>query len=153
VVHRRRERALAARHGEDRHEARRGRRLRAPEASRRSLAERARPVSGAARDVGRGGGRAMTDLLDAGLPLWPLALKRAELTPDALFAVDERERRLSFAQYRDAALRVAAGLHARGVREGTVVSWQLPTRIDALVLAAALSRLGAVQNPVLPFLR
>ena len=95
----------------------------------------------------------MTDLLDADLPLWPLVERRAAATPAALFAVDERDRTLTFAQYRDAVLQAAAGLAARGVGAGTVVSWQLPTRLEALVLVAALARLGAVQNPILPFLR
>jgi len=98
-------------------------------------------------------GEAVSAALPASLGLWPLVEARAAATPDALFAVDERDRALSFAAYRDAALRAAAGLHARRVGDGTVVSWQLPTRLDALVLAAALARLGAVQNPVLPFLR
>ncbi len=85
--------------------------------------------------------------------LWPLLEARAAATPDALFALDERERTLSFAQYRDAALRCAAGLTSLGIARETPVSWQLPTRIDALVLTAALARLGAVQNPILPILR
>jgi acyl-CoA synthetase (AMP-forming)/AMP-acid ligase II len=85
--------------------------------------------------------------------LWPLVEARAAATPDALFALDERGRSLDFAQYRDAALRCAAGLAALGIARDVRVSWQLPTRIDALVLAAALARLGAVQNPILPILR
>ena len=35
----------------------------------------------------------------------------------------------------------------------TPVSWMLPTTLEALVLAAALARLGAVQNPILPIYR
>jgi acyl-CoA synthetase (AMP-forming)/AMP-acid ligase II len=85
--------------------------------------------------------------------LWALVERRAAATPGALFAVDERGRSLDFAGYRAAALRAAAGLAALGVGEGTPVSWQLPTRLEALVLAAALARLGAAQNPILPFLR
>lgn len=85
--------------------------------------------------------------------LWPLLEARAAATPNALFAVDERSRTLSFAEYRDAALRCAAGLAALGIARDVRVSWQLPTRVDALVLTAALSRLGAVQNPILPILR
>jgi acyl-CoA synthetase (AMP-forming)/AMP-acid ligase II len=87
------------------------------------------------------------------LGLWALVERRAAATPGALCAVDERDRALTFAELRDAALRCAGGLRALGVEEGTPVSWQLPTRIEALVLAAALARLGAVQNPVLPMLR
>src|SRR6266536_1841348 len=67
--------------------------------------------------------------------------------------VDERGQSLTFAEYRAAAERVAAGLYARGVRTDTVVSWQLPTWIESMVLVAALSRLGAVQNPLVPIYR
>ncbi len=41
----------------------------------------------------------------------------------------------------------------RGVGEGTKVSWQLPTRIDTVILSIALSRLGAVQNPIIHLYR
>ena len=85
--------------------------------------------------------------------LWELVQLRAEATPDALFAVDETDRSLSFAQYRAAAERAAAGLFASGVEEGTRVSWQLPTTLEAMVLVGALARLGAVQNPILPIYR
>ena len=90
-------------------------------------------------------------ILAAGL--WDLVERRARATPDALFAVDDQGRSLSFAGYRDAALRCAAGLAARGLRADANVSWQLPTRLDAMLLCAALARLGAVQNPILPIYR
>ena len=89
----------------------------------------------------------------SGETLWQLVEARAAATPEALFAVDERDRTLTFAAYRDAALRTAAGLYARGIGPETPVSWMLPTTIEALVLAAALARLGAVQNPILPIYR
>lgn len=85
--------------------------------------------------------------------LWELVERRAAATPDALFAVDDEDRTLTFAAYRDAALRCAAGLVARGLEPGMNVSWQLPTRIDSMVLAAALARLSVVQNPILPIYR
>ncbi len=85
--------------------------------------------------------------------LWELVERRAAATPDGLFARDDAGTELSFAGYRDAARRCAAGLRELGVGEGTRVSWQLPTTIDALVLTAALARLGAVQNPILPIYR
>src|SRR5262245_4899876 len=84
---------------------------------------------------------------------WELVERRAAATPDALFAVDDEDRELSFAGYRDAVLRCAAGLAARGIGAGTPVSWQLPTRLDSMLLAGALARLGAVQNPILPIYR
>ena len=85
--------------------------------------------------------------------LWELVENRAAETPDGVFAVDDAGRRLHFAGYRDAALRCAAGLQTLGVAEGTRVSWQLPTTIDAMILCGALARLGAVQNPILPIYR
>src|SRR5690606_13029375 len=73
--------------------------------------------------------------------------------PDKLVASDDHGRSLTRAELRDVAVAVAAGLHERGVRPGAVVSWQLPTTLEALVLLAAGARLGAVQNPLIPLLR
>ena len=88
-----------------------------------------------------------------GANVWELITRRAEATPDADFAIDQDGRHLTFGDFRDRSERVAAGLAARGVGEGTVVSWQLPTWIDSMVLMGALRRLGAVQNPILPIYR
>ncbi len=90
--------------------------------------------------------------------LWELIARRAALTPDApvlIEAADDpaADRTLTFGALRDRAERVAAGLHDRGVRPGTVVAWQLPTRVETVLLSAALARLGAVQSPVIPFYR
>lgn len=85
--------------------------------------------------------------------LWELIEKRAEATPDARLVVDERGESLTFGGFREQAERAAAGLLAMGVHEGTVVSWQLPSWKESIVLVAALSRLGAVQNPILPIYR
>ncbi len=85
--------------------------------------------------------------------LWPLIVARADATPDALLALDDRGAQISFAEYRDRAERVAAALAERGVGAGDRISWQLPTWIESMVLAGALARLGAVQNPILPILR
>lgn len=85
--------------------------------------------------------------------LWDLVEQRAADTADARFVIDENGRTLTFAQYRDASLRAAAVLHARGIGEGDVVSWQLPTWIEAMTLVGGLARVGAVQNPILPIYR
>jgi acyl-CoA synthetase (AMP-forming)/AMP-acid ligase II len=86
--------------------------------------------------------------------LWPLIEARAAETPDAkLIVSDDDGRSITFGAYRDACLRAAAGLAAKGVGEGTNVSWQLPTWIESFVLVGALSRLGAVQNPIIPIYR
>jgi acyl-CoA synthetase (AMP-forming)/AMP-acid ligase II len=89
----------------------------------------------------------------SGLTLWELAVERAAATPGAVMAVDVAGRSLTYDGYRTWCERVAAGLAGRGVSAGTRVSWMLPTRFEALVLAGALSRLGAVQNPILPIYR
>jgi acyl-CoA synthetase (AMP-forming)/AMP-acid ligase II len=85
--------------------------------------------------------------------LWELVEMRAAETPDAQMAVDERGETMTFAQLKQRAEAVAAGLAERGVGEGTVVSWQLPTWIESMVLVAALARLQAVQNPILHIYR
>jgi acyl-CoA synthetase (AMP-forming)/AMP-acid ligase II len=85
--------------------------------------------------------------------IWPLVEARSRATPDALCAVDESGARLSFGELRGRAERVAAALASRGVGPDVRVSWQLPTWIESLVLVAALARLGAVQNPLLPIYR
>jgi acyl-CoA synthetase (AMP-forming)/AMP-acid ligase II len=67
--------------------------------------------------------------------------------------LDERDRRVTFGECRARAERIAAGLHALGIAAGTAVTWQLPTRIETVLLSLALARLGAVQNPILPIYR
>jgi acyl-CoA synthetase (AMP-forming)/AMP-acid ligase II len=88
-----------------------------------------------------------------GRTLWELLDARVAATPDATMAIDEQGRTLTFAEYRSAAERAAAGLHRLGIHEGDVVSWQMPTWLESLVLVAGLSRLGAIQNPMLPIYR
>ncbi|MFD9412376.1 AMP-binding protein [Streptomyces sp. NPDC059989] len=90
--------------------------------------------------------------------LWELITRRAALTPDTTALIEAAEdpaadRRLTFGELRDRSERVAAGLHDLGVRPGTVVAWQLPTRIETVLLSVALARIGAVQSPVIPFYR
>ncbi|MFB7502217.1 class I adenylate-forming enzyme family protein [Streptomyces broussonetiae] len=84
--------------------------------------------------------------------LWDLVVRRAGLTPGRPVLLQER-RTLTFGELRTRAERVAAGLYGMGVRPGTVVAWQLPTRIETALLSLALARLGAVQSPVIPFYR
>lgn len=85
--------------------------------------------------------------------IWQLTQDRAELTPDAEFAVDEHGRHVTFAAFRDLAAELAAGMIERGIRRGDVVSWQLPTSVESMALSVALTRIGAVQNPIIPMLR
>ncbi|MFH8578659.1 AMP-binding protein [Streptomyces zaomyceticus] len=90
--------------------------------------------------------------LDGSRTLWELVERRAALTPDRPVLL-QGDRVLTFEGLRARAERCAAGLHAMGVRPGTVVAWQLPTRIETAVLSFALARIGAVQTPVIPFYR
>ncbi|MEU2833597.1 AMP-binding protein [Streptomyces lavendulae] len=90
--------------------------------------------------------------------LWELVSRRADRTPDAPVLIEAAEdpaddRTLTFGALRERAERAAAGLYAMGVRPGTVVAWQLPTRIETVLLSLALARIGAVQSPVIPFYR
>src|SRR5437764_12563701 len=85
--------------------------------------------------------------------LWELIERRVAETPDTTMLVDEDLRTMTYREYRDAAERAAAGVTELGVGDGTPVSWALPTWIESLVLVGALSRLGAVQNPILPIYR
>ncbi|OAH12092.1 class I adenylate-forming enzyme family protein [Streptomyces jeddahensis] len=97
----------------------------------------------------------MTDTahaLGASRTLWELVERRAALSPDTPVLLQD-DRSLTFCALRDRAERVAAGLYGMGVRPGTVVAWQLPTRIETALLSFALARLGAVQSPVIPFYR
>ena len=84
------------------------------------------------------------------MSLWQLIRAAAAAAPGRVVLADDHGRSLTTVQFRDAAERVAAGL---GVRPGTVVSWQLPTALETVVLLAALARAGAVQNPIIPALR
>ena len=108
----------------------------------------------------------MTDFIDdlaarteargwvGGTSLWELIERRADATPDAVLAHEDTGAELTFAEYRDACLRAAAGLHAdHGVGRDTGVSWELPTWNESLVLVGALARLGARQNPLIPIYR
>jgi cyclohexanecarboxylate-CoA ligase len=84
---------------------------------------------------------------------WELVLQAAEEQPEAPVVSDDHGRSLTRTQLRDAAEATAAALTRRGIRAGAVVSWQLPTTIEAAVLLVALARIGAVQNPLIPILR
>ena len=91
-------------------------------------------------------------ILDAGT-FWELLERRASLSPDLPLLIDDTGRQLTCVEFRNQAERVAAGLQGLGIGEGTPVTWVLPTRIETLVLSFALSRLGAVQNPIIHIYR
>ncbi|MEE9416172.1 MAG: AMP-binding protein [Acidimicrobiales bacterium] len=86
--------------------------------------------------------------------IWQLLEERANRSGDRTMLIDPKAaRQFSFRQVRDWAERVAAGLAELGVVEGTPVTWLLPTRVETVVASFALSRLGAVQNPIIHIYR
>ena len=85
--------------------------------------------------------------------LWELVERRAAASPDHAMLFDASGQELTFGAFRDRCLVVAAGLSDLGLHEGSTVSWQLPTRIDTVVLSMALNRLGVIQNPILHLYR
>lgn len=95
----------------------------------------------------------MTGFVTLPNTLWGLIAHRAALTPDSTMLIDEQHRSVTFAAVLQRAQRVAAGLHELGMRPGDTVSWQLPSRIDTVVLSLALARLGVTQNPIIPVYR
>ena len=77
--------------------------------------------------------------------IWELLEQRASLTPQALMLVDaSRNVRVTYTQARLIAERLAAGLQSQGIVPGSQVTWQLPTGLNAVMTALALSRLGCI---------
>ncbi len=90
---------------------------------------------------------------DGGQTLCSLVDWRARATPGNVLLVDESGRTVTAEEFRASSQRVADRLRGAGIGRGSLVSWVLPTGLDALVLTTALSRLGAVQIPVIPIYR
>ncbi|MCU1476757.1 MAG: putative acid--CoA ligase [Subtercola sp.] len=88
-----------------------------------------------------------------GQTLWQMIHERAERLPDSRLVSDEKGNVLTAAEYRDRAERVAAGLMGLGVTASSIVSWQLPSNIESMLILAALCRLDATQNPLIMILR
>lgn len=86
--------------------------------------------------------------MSSGESLWELIRTRVDATPDAMMMVDGDMRIVTFAEFWHEAELAAAGLLSHGVGPDDVVTWQLPTSIESMVLIAALSRIGAVQCPL-----
>jgi acyl-CoA synthetase (AMP-forming)/AMP-acid ligase II len=79
---------------------------------------------------------------------WSLVAQRAAEQPDALLVADDLGNRLTGAAFRDRSEQVARRLAGLGIEPGDRVSWILPSNVGTFVLMAALTRLGAVQNPI-----
>ena len=95
---------------------------------------------------------------DAGIPpypptVWALVEQAAEQWSDHVILADDHGRTLTGRRLRDAAEGTAAAFATHGIGRGTIVSWQLPTTLETMVVMTALARLGAIQNPLIPILR
>jgi cyclohexanecarboxylate-CoA ligase len=84
--------------------------------------------------------------------------RRVAERPDAMAVIARRceEGRLTaltYAELNEQVGRIAAGLKALGVRHGDIVAYQLPNwwQFHALILAC--TRIGAVNNPLMPIFR
>jgi non-ribosomal peptide synthetase component E (peptide arylation enzyme) len=75
---------------------------------------------------------------------WELITKRAQASGQRVMLLDEHDRRVSFAGFRDRAERVAAALYEIGIGPGTRVAWQLPTRISTALVSMLMSGFPAV---------
>ena len=95
----------------------------------------------------------MTEVIDDASTLWELLERRADRSPDAPMLIDEQDRTVSFGEFKAWSERVAAGLIGLGITPDTPVAWQLPTRIESIVLSFALARLGTTQLPIIPIYR
>jgi acyl-CoA synthetase (AMP-forming)/AMP-acid ligase II len=85
--------------------------------------------------------------------VWALVEQGAEQWADHVLLADDHGRSLTGRGLRDASEGVAADLATRGVTGATLVSWQLPTTLETVVVMVALARLSAIQNPLIPILR
>ena len=79
---------------------------------------------------------------------WELFIRRVELSGDKKMLIDDSDRSLTFSEVKEKVEKTVAGFIELGVGEGTPVTWVLPTRMETIVTSLALSRIGAVQNPI-----
>jgi len=68
-------------------------------------------------------------------------------------AVVDRDRRVTFRQLGQMVDRMALGLLEMGIKGGDVVSFQLPNRLEAVIIHHAVAKIGAITNPILPIYR
>ena len=94
-----------------------------------------------------------SEILTGARTIWELVDRRAQVSPDHPLLIAADGETVTSGQFRDRVERVAAGLHGMGITTGSVVSWQLPTRIETVVLSIALGpprRRPESDHPSLP---
>ena len=78
---------------------------------------------------------------------------KARDNPEGVLLVDDRHRQMTYGEFQAESKRAALRLAQLGVGPNSIVSWILPTTMESLVVMVALSRLAAVQNPIIPMYR
>ena len=81
-----------------------------------------------------------------------LATEQATSRGDRRFVFDSTTS-YTYAEFREAALRLAVGLKRQGIEPGDRVAVQLPNWTEFPVIAAALSRIRAIIVPIMPIYR
>ena len=84
--------------------------------------------------------------------LWEELEKQVEVHPDKPFMIDDSTQ-LTFAQTRDQAQGIAAGLSAIGITAGSRVAVQIPNWVEFAPIVIAISRVGAIAVPIQPIYR
>lgn len=85
--------------------------------------------------------------------VWGMIEHRASAAPDSVLVSDEKGSRVTVREFVRRAEGFAAALFERGIRSGSIVSWQMANNIESMIIFAALCRLDAVQNPLIMILR
>jgi non-ribosomal peptide synthetase component E (peptide arylation enzyme) len=73
--------------------------------------------------------------------------------PERPAAVDDSGGSITYGDLQDRSARMAAAFRQRGVKQGDVVGLQLPNRVEAAVISAAIEKAGAVVCPLVPAYR
>ena len=81
------------------------------------------------------------------------AWQKAQDRPDEVAIYLEGESPITYASIADEARRLVTGLQGLGLRQGDVISFQLPNWRESVVLDIAASALGLIVNPVIPIYR
>ena len=93
---------------------------------------------------------------------WPspsfsdLLAARARDAANSPYIIEARRdgsRTYTFEQVNQRAHLMAAALRTLGIRAGDVVAWQLPNWVEAVALAAAIDRIGAISCPIISIYR
>lgn len=84
--------------------------------------------------------------------MFDLVARQAEANPDKVFVFDSSTK-LTYRELRDQALSLALGLRRSGLNPGDRVAAQLPNWTEFVLIATALSRIGAILVPIMPIYR